>query len=55
VNDHLLQRITDALDAVDLSSWEVDFLESLLLQARTGKIPSDRQMDKLEEIEERER
>jgi len=52
-NDPLLQRINDLLESDSLSSWETDFLESLQLQARAGKILSERQMDKLEELEER--
>lgn len=55
MGDALLQRINDLLDADDLSSWEVDFLESLQVQARSGKELSERQTDKLVEIEERAR
>ena len=53
MNDVLLQRISDLLDADNLSTWETDFLESIQIQARSGKDLTDRQMDKLEEIEDR--
>lgn len=54
MNDALRQRIDDLLDRADhYSTWEIDFLESLQGQVKAGKELSQRQMDKLEEIEER--
>ena len=49
----LLQRVQDLLRrSSSLSSWEVDFLESLETQIQASRKLSDRQVEKLEQIEE---
>ena len=53
-DDLLIQRIQDLIDSDGfLSSWESDFLESVLIQVKAGKALTDKQHDALERIEER--
>ena len=45
-----LQHIDN--DGVDLTSWEIDFVESLTKQLKQGKYLSDKQSEILMRIEE---
>jgi len=53
VNDLLIQRINDLLGSDRITSWETDFLESVRDQVKAGKELTERQGDKLDEMEER--
>lgn len=53
MNDLLIQRINDLLDSDRLTSWEADFLESVRDSVKAGKALTERQGDKLDEMEER--
>ena len=53
MNDVLIQRIDDLMNRGDLTTWEIDFLESVQVAVRAGKELTEKQGDVLDTLEER--
>lgn len=48
----LLKRIEFCLDSAEINTWEEEFLESIQKQVLNARDLSERQMDKLDTIED---